>query len=173
MATKDSISRGGKGTRTHTPKKAKDTEGDVSARPQAPPANAVLIEPASLPKRSDLSEWFEDQYRKAVGLDREEGGARFKRLIAAFPVRTSYPYAQFPATGRQRMSNFLRLRLSYPLGAEGYSCLAMAATCGRASAHYAYAYWRRGREGSDPEYICVSPTFDSRDGEYRRRFIGY
>ena len=69
------------------------------------------------------------------------------------------------------MSSFLRLKLQYPLGSEGYACLVMGAASGKTTAHYAYADRRRGREAEAPEYICISPTFDSRDGEYRHRFI--
>jgi hypothetical protein len=71
------------------------------------------------------------------------------------------------------MSNFLKLRLRYPLSSAGYSCLVLSAEAGGAAAHYAYVHWRRGQETGGPEYICISPTFDSRDGEYRRRFIRY
>jgi hypothetical protein len=121
---------------------------------------------------SDLGQWYAAQYEAAVGLDGVEGGPRFKAFIAPFPAPAegSNPY---PMSGRLRMSNFLSLKLRYPLGPAGYVCLAMSARAGEHQAHYAYAYWRRGQEAADPEYICVSPTFDSRDGEYRRRFIRY
>jgi hypothetical protein len=123
-------------------------------------------------RKSDLADWHAAQYVSSVGLAGEEGGERFKRFTKTFPVKPQSSGA-YPITGRQRMVSFLSLKLRYPLGAEGYTCLAMGATSGRESAHYAYAYWRRGHEEEDPEYICVSPTFDSRDGEYRRRFIRY
>jgi len=124
-------------------------------------------------KTSDLAEWYASQYAGAVGLSDVEGGARFKQFVEQFPLRSDSPTAAYPMTGRQRMSNFLSLKLRYPLGAAGYTCLAMAAKVGEHAANYAYAYWRRGHERGGPEYICVSPTFDSRDGEYRRRFIRY
>lgn len=130
----------------------------------------------------DLAEWYAAQYRAAVGLAEAEGGARFRKLAESFPARNASGGPPYPLTGRQRMSNFLSLRLRYPLGPAGYDCLALTAQLGAHEAHYGYVYWRRGSErergasedrSGDPEYICVSPTFDSRDGEYRRRFIRY
>ena len=149
----------------HAPKAAANSsaESKSSAPSRAGPAR----------KTSDISEWYAAQYTESVGLAAVEGGARFKGFIEAFPVHApDAPNRHHPMTGRQRvMSGFLSLKLRYPLGPDGYSCLAMVATVGEVSAHFGYAYWRRGREAEGPEYICVSPTFDSRDGEYRRRFI--
>lgn len=122
---------------------------------------------------SDLAKWRLAQYRASVGLDGVEGGPRFRRLAEGFPAVSAQEGDPLPMTGDIRMSSFMQLRLRYPLGPEGYTCLAMEAASGKAAAHYAYAYWRRGHEAGDPEYVCVSPTFDSRDGEYRRRFIRY
>ena len=126
--------------------------------------------PAVAHGSNDLSEWYAAQYKASVGVSSLEGGAKFKGLISSFPSRAEQA-PDYPMTGRQRMSSFLSLKLCYPLGPDGYSCMAMVAAIGGASAHYGYAYWRRGQESEDPEYVCISPTFDSRDGEYRRRFI--
>lgn len=125
-------------------------------------------------KASDLPEWYAARYREAVGIDAAEGGASFKKFVDQFPVRSSAPNFPVPTTGRQRMSSFLSLKLRYPMGSAGYSCLVMSARIGETTSHYAYVYWRRNDTvGAKPEYICVSPTYDSRDGEYRRRFIRY
>jgi hypothetical protein len=130
-----------------------------------------MSESSSSHKRADISEWFGAQYVTNVGLTKNEGSVKFKKFIEDFPVLSEVKRTPVPFTGRQRMANFLTLKLKHPLGPDGYSCLAMAATVGGTSAHFGYAYWRRGREADGPEYICVSPTFDSRDGEYRKRFI--
>jgi hypothetical protein len=124
-------------------------------------------------KPNDLAEWYAAQYDAGVGLADVEGGARFKTFVSALPAETVRGTDSFiPITGRQRMSSFLSLKLRYPLGPDGYSCVALVAALGDTTAHYGYAYWRRGQESAAaPEYICVSPTFESRDGEYRRRFI--
>jgi len=124
-------------------------------------------------KANDLSEWYASQYRDSVNVASLGGNSSFKKLVQEFPATTTNAKIPSPITGKQRMSNFLSLKLRYPLGPKGYTCLAMTATVGGHSAHYAYAYWRTGQENGPPEYICVSPTFESRDGEYRRRFIRY
>ncbi len=121
--------------------------------------------------QSDLPQWMMEQYTGAVGLADTKGGPRFKNFIGRFPERS--PKTKMAMlSGRDRMGDFLRLKLVYPLATQGYTCLAMTALAAGTSTHYAYAYWRRGTEANpEPEYVCVSPTFDSRDGEYRRRFI--
>jgi hypothetical protein len=124
----------------------------------------------ALPRENDLAEWYASQYREAVGLDGAEGGVRFRRFTGTFPAQA--PKAGFPASGRQRMSNFLKLKIRYPLSPKGYACLVMNATLAAGGkSHYSYAYWRLESDSAGPEYICTSPTFESRDGEYRRRFI--
>ncbi len=122
----------------------------------------------------ELTEWFAWQYARAVGLGAAEGGARFRQLAKDFPAPSDDSSLPQPLSGLIRMSAFLQLRLQHPLGPAGYSSLVMSAGAGpKGRTHYAYAYWRRGRERDPPEYVCVSPTFDSRDGEYRGRFVRY
>jgi hypothetical protein len=123
-------------------------------------------------RTNDIGEWYAAQYLSSVGLDAVEGGAKFKRFAATLPVVVG-PEGPILTGGRSRMGNFLSLKLRYPLSAQGYSCLVLTAQTGTTEAHYAYVYWRRGAKERSPEYICISPTFDSRDGEYRRRFIRY
>jgi hypothetical protein len=94
---------------------------------------------------------------------------QYRRMLKNYPQANAMGHPEYPMTGRIRMRSFLELKLHCPLGAEGYACMAMTATVDGATAHYAYAYWRNGAS-AEPEYICVSPTYDSRDGEYRRRF---
>jgi hypothetical protein len=125
-------------------------------------------------KKSDLPAWFLDQYRESVGLSRVESGAAFKRFAEPFPAPPDgMPNGPYPSTPTVRANAFLGFKFRYPIGRDGYTCLALEASLGDSRTHYAYAYWRREREDELPEYICVSPTFDSRDGEYRRRFIRY
>ena len=124
-------------------------------------------------RSNDLSEWYSAQYKTAVGVSNLDGSASFKQLFGDFPAKADNKIATQPMTGRQRMGNFLSMKLRYPMSSEGYSVLAMSATVDGNEAHFGYAYWRRDREHEDPEYICVGPTFDSRDGEYRSRFIRY
>lgn len=125
--------------------------------------------PAPDRKTDDIAEWFLAQYVAGVGLSGAEGGTAFNKFIESLPAASEL-------TGDRMLSNriqksFLELKLRYPIGSGGYSCLGMVAKLDGVSTHFGYAYWRRGRENEGPEYICVSPTFESRDGEYRRRFI--
>lgn len=120
---------------------------------------------------SDLSAWARSQYIINVNIDNIEGSKPFKTLLQSFIVPNKN-IKSGSMTGRKRiMSNFLELKFLYPIGPDGYSCMAMTASMDGVKTNYAYAYWRRGHESENPEYICISPTFDSRDGEYRNRFI--
>ena len=123
----------------------------------------------------DLAEWYASQYDKAVGLSAAEGGARYKGFLGGFPSSVAVGNGEpiFPFTGRRRMRRFVDLKMRFPLSGAGYVCLVLTARMGAAVANYAYAYWRRGREGGDPEYICVGPTYESRDGEFRRGFMRF
>ena len=80
------------------------------------------------------------------------------------------------------MESFLYLKLKYSLNSEGYTCGVLWAAIGgkrTTESHYAYVYWKKEKdlapsgEPTMPEFISISPTFDSRDGEYRKRFIKY
>ena len=115
--------------------------------------------------KSDLSDWYASQYTAAVGLADVGGSAEFQQFLARNPEPTSQGFIAM--SGRFHMEEFLQLRLRFPISPQGYACLAMEA----GGVHYAYAYWRRG--AAEPEYVCAAATLDSRDGEYRSRFIGY
>ena len=123
------------------------------------------------PLHDDLRDWLMAQYVSAVHISEAEGGAQFNSLIAEFPTDCEM-VTKIPMTGLARIYNFTTLKFRYPLGPDGYTCTALVAVLGGLSTHFAYAYWRRGGQlAGTPEYICISPTFDSRDGEYRPRFI--
>ena len=116
----------------------------------------------------DLSGWYHARYLESVALGTPEGGAKFRAMIASFPV----PGVEgFPMSGRIRMFDFMKLKYKFALSPEGYTCLVMRAAVRGVSSIYAYAYWRPAAE--EPEYLCISPTFESRDGEYRARFVCY
>ena len=135
----------------------------------------------------DLAEWFLAEYRAAVGLKGLEGGSRYQRWLKQFPSPDAAVQGhEYAISGSVRAQCFLDVKMVHPLGPDGYTCMVMEAAMGggakagakasaKASAkatHYAHAFWRRSA-GEDPEYICVSPTFDSRDGEYRTPLVHY
>lgn len=89
--------------------------------------------------------------------------------------------ATFPHSGAVRVQSFHIIKFGYPMRRAGYSAAVFSARVPipeapqQHEAYYAYAYWpHKDDRGSEmPEYICLSSTFDSRDGEYRHRFIWY
>jgi hypothetical protein len=125
-------------------------------------------------KKPSVSEWFREQLREQLRLEAIEGGEPFRRALASFPVLTGVKAAPTPLTGGLRyMSRFLKTRMRFPIGHEGYSCVVLGLKTRRARSIYGLALWRSGAEAGDPEYICASPTFESRDGEYRYRLVGF
>ena len=123
-----------------------------------------------------LPEWYADQYLRAVGLAHVEGGRLFNACISQFPNPSKIE--GITITGRARMEKFIELKMRNPLGHSGYNVVAIGATVGGSQAHFALIYWPVGTRLSDaaterdiPAFITVSPTFTSRDGEYRRRML--
>ena len=114
---------------------------------------------------SDISDWYASQYAAAVGLADVDGTAALRQFLSRNPEPDSLGDPMM--SGRLHMDAFMHLRLRFPISPQGYTCLTMSA----GGVHFAYAYRRRG--SAEPEYICVAATLDSRDGEYRNRFIGY
>lgn len=118
--------------------------------------------------------WATEEWLRSLGLDSLEKGVALNRLLAAFPAVPDLgkPHWCPPLSGVRRLLYFFTLRLRFPISAEGYECAVFtAAVENGVKTHYACAYWRKGATRGDPEYICVSPTYDSRDGEYRDRFL--
>ncbi len=137
-----------------------------------------------------LTEWFADQYLQSVDVRNTDGGNRYRQLISQFPVKN--PKYGFQSTGRERMSKFMSLKMNNMLANSSYNCAVISVsitvkkdtTTDEVSGHYAIVYWPVGTspvgtvpvgaspaEGAEYAYITVSPTFESRDGEYRRRMI--
>lgn len=119
--------------------------------------------------RKSFVDWYFEAYRESLGLQKIEGGSRFKALLAGFDPGTP---GRRVLSGILRMQAFAILKYGYPLDHTGYTCAVFRAQTPDAETHYAYVYWQ-GEDFERPEYICLSPTFDSRDGEYRENFILY
>lgn len=124
---------------------------------------------------TEIGGWYRKEYVAAVDLDAAESGPAFKKLVSRFPA-PSITAPNITTSGLRHMMNFMRLKLRYPLGAAGYRCFAMTARSVHLTVVYAYAYWRLGAElptDTNPEYIDLGPTYASKDGEYRARFMSY
>lgn len=108
-------------------------------------------------------------YFANLRLSEQEGGRRYKGFLKTLQENE---LRVLPMSGVMRANAFDVLRYGYPLAPTGYTAAVFTAVTPDSSSHYAFAYWRRP-DDQLPEYISVSPTFDSRDGEYRGRFILY
>ena len=128
----------------------------------------------------NLADWYAEQYKKAVDLN-IEGNRAFQKSLMQFPVASKEGYL---ISGRQRMSKFIELKLRNPLSQNGYNCAGLGAVLGPKQdqeptrSYFAMVYWPANSKLVDvfsssriPAYISVSPTYTSRDGEFRRRFI--
>lgn len=124
---------------------------------------------AQRPERKSFADWYFESYREDLGLQKVEGGSRYKAFLAGLDPGTP---GQRVFSGVMRMQAFDILKYGYPLDHTGYTCAVFRAQTPEAETHYAYVYWQKGAL-ERPEYICLSPTFDSRDGEYRENFILY
>lgn len=129
-------------------------------------------------------DWFLNQYIEAVGFNNKNFSEKFRSFIEDnnFPKNKKKNDINYlPISGIRRIESFLYLKYKYPLNSDGYVCGVLWAEINggkkNIESHYAYAYWRANHNdilvSDDPEYISISPTYDSRDGEYRKRFIKY
>jgi hypothetical protein len=127
-------------------------------------------------------DWFYNQYIEAVGFNNDNFSEKFRLFTEDnnFPKRIEIGNI-LPLSGIKRIESFLYLKYKYPFNSDGYVCGVLWAEINggkkNIESHYAYAYWRANHDdvlvSDDPEYISISPTYDSRDGEYRKRFIKY
>ena len=130
-------------------------------------------------KEDKISNWFRNQYKNTVNFDDEHFSEKFREFItnSNFPKKTIEK--GLPLTGVKRIESFLYLKAKYSFDPDGYICGVLWAEIGgtksNTQSHFAYVYWPKTENFTDyePEYISISPTFDSRDGEYRKRFICY
>lgn len=121
---------------------------------------------------SDLVKWYRAQYVESVGLGSIAGTDRFKAFTAKLPEISNIPNYPTPlAPIRRIMGGLIEFKVKYAIDADGYDCVSLTVSINGVSAIYGYAYWRKTSTQSQPDFICVSPTFKSRDGEYRSRFI--
>lgn len=119
---------------------------------------------------AEYVEWIASQHLASINITDVEGGIRFKRFMDKF---SKNDYSLQVSGKRRVMISFQRMKFQYPVVNDIYSCMVMTAVLDDITIHYAYAYWQKGHETGDPDYICLSATYDSRDGEFRNRFMPY
>ncbi len=114
-------------------------------------------------------DWFYESYETSLqlsGPNTPEGGKRYLNFLSSLDVGLM--------SGVVRMNSFDVLKYEYPLKQGGYYCVVFSILLHPDRTHYAYLYWPRSDPDiKTPEYVCVSSTYNSRDGEYRRRFVLY
>ena len=128
-------------------------------------------------KKENIFDWFTAQYIESVNFN---GSEKFKDTIKNFPKEA--PKLKYPLCGFKRIESFLYLKTKYSFDPDGYVTGVLWGEIGgtkdNTHSHFAYVYWKKNIHNEihtslNPEYISISPTFDSRDGEYRKRFITY
>ena len=160
---------------------AAKTERPVSAAPEGGrEVSRKVSRSAALPFMRWVYETYHDQQR----LSQLDGSKKFKRFITSADIET------FPLSGARRVQSFHIIKFGYPMRRAGYLTAAFVVRVREASpdtlleactpheAYYAYAYWPRDLEKDIsaeelPEYLCLSPTFTSSDGEYRHSFLWF
>lgn len=110
-------------------------------------------------KWRSLIEWLRQEYKGSAQLISAEGGKEYHRLLGRLD-------SGYQAGGWLRQQYFTYLRFKWPIVPDGHVYHRFAAKTGTS---FVYAYALLSADGSN--YICVSPTFDSKDGEYRSRLI--
>jgi hypothetical protein len=107
-----------------------------------------------------LIEWLWQEYKTSAHLNMLEGGKGYKKFVDRLD-----PY--YIAGGRLRQHFFMYLRYLWPISPASYIYYKFEMSV---VTPFTYAYVLVDHKNL-PEYICVSPTYDSRDGEYRNRLI--
>ena len=150
---------------------------NTTARPlvdASSPSTAGAAPAGSVPKgRAGFAQWVFELYSDQLRGTRPEGGRKYQQLL-----RQSLDQPFWQLSGVRRIQSFNVLKYGYPMRSSGYTVSVHVARIhapdgGRRAlrSYYAYAFWPPG--GARPEYISISSTFRSRDGEYRSNFIWY
>jgi hypothetical protein len=112
---------------------------------------------------NQFSEWFNSQYTSELFQKRPKWPPAFMKFLDSIdPHKMS---------GNRRMNSFVVNKYNYPLKKTGYAMSVCKCEFKNGTkeyeTYYSYIYWPLGNKKVDPEYICLSPTFTSKDGEYR------
>lgn len=120
--------------------------------------------------RPQFVEWVYETYRDQLHIPELEGSRKYQKFLDSMDINT------LPLSGAIRVQSYHIIKFGYPMRRAGYLTAAFRVKVKSThKAYFAYAYWPRdsASESCPPEYICMSPTFESRDGEYRHRFLWF
>lgn len=108
-------------------------------------------------------EWITDQEWDPAVVG--EGSKAYRRFM-------QQPRSGALTAPLQKVQSFLTVKYKYPLAPVGYSLGVCRATHSDRNTYiYGQVYWPQG--STTPEYVCISPAFDSRDGEFRRSLLWF
>lgn len=110
-------------------------------------------------------QWVYETYTDQLNLPNIEGSKKYHKFIESMDIDTIL------LSGALRVQKYHIIKFGYPMRRAGYITAILSVQFNNTSSYYSYVYWPR--ESIVPEYICLSPTFNSRDGEYRHRFIWF
>jgi hypothetical protein len=131
--------------------------------------------PAARPSGgAEFARWVAQTYYEHVGLSDLEGSQQYKKFLASVAA----PELGGVRTGLARIQALHIVKFGYPLQSAGYKTAVFSArvqvpgtSLGVADYNYATVYWHDGHDPEQPEYVCLGLPFESRDGEYRGRFL--
>ena len=121
--------------------------------------------------------WKSEQYLNLVGiLDNQKGSRIFEKFMARFPNHSHIDNNHRLCQGLTMMTQFLSLKTNCLITTSGYDNIIVRITYSDNSgntitANFGSAYWDKGT--GELFYVCVSPTFESKDGEFRHFFLRY
>jgi len=149
----------------------------------------------ALSKGAKLVDWLYNEYKKTLELDGIESDHKYKVFINSLNPK----YRQL--FGFYRLQAFQNVRYGFPMRDAGYISATFLITVPRnrdvTDVNMGFVLWQRDIDGyaiktettetvghgenemelvdmySEPEYICFSPTYESKDGEYRHNLIWY
>lgn len=145
------------------------TQEAAATREAAAPREYAISSDAS--EITDFSRWVYGLYAEGLNISGLEGSNDYRKVVDAFPASSEDAGNPYPLSGfRRNFGNLPGLLNGYKIDPEGYICVRLIATFAGVTTHYSHLYWS-GDTG--PSFICLSPTYISRDGEYRRRLLPY
>ena len=146
-------------------------------------------------KKSDLLDWLYNEYKKTLELEGIESDHKYKVFINSLNPKYRLLF------GYTRLQAFQNVRYGFPMRDAGYISATFLITIPRnrdvTEVNMGFVLWQRDIDGyaiktetteivghgdnemelvdmySEPEYICLSPTYESKDGEYRHNLIWY
>jgi hypothetical protein len=149
-------------------------------------------------KKSDngFIEWIFETYKDSLQINKLEGGKKYTEFM------NSMKQDSFPLSSMYRIQDIHRLVYGFPMRKAGYAAGVFRISLPNdksdtelTGVNIGYCLWKKNIDGyamktevynkptktdvicvaeySKPEYMCISPTYDSKDGEYHHNILWY